>query len=851
MQFSQPKFFGPRALLCALALLCTRTRADLGELLSADDCSLEACVTAFDGVTPRLSESFDFSAGAAVRTAQVSSAQWEIACSTATVPNREGAVDVFMRFTVLSGTATETNVGVQLRFGSWTTENYVFFPGAVYDGNRFNVSGYACYPPFIEDPADHRLDLPITITRNPHLEQGDGESLIELTTGDGTTPCLGFQSSHAERGFLLLTPQQTRFGNSGLTIRESDDRTQATFTVSAPHVRKKRYKMCGFADSEDRGARWEAGDDVRIHARLHFFEVPEILDLFAYFSGIRKDLWPGTELHTILPLSEAAKLAEAKWNRSNWYAGGNSGFYNIEGNNGKKSLGWCGDGVVTHAFLMTGSEQSRQRAHQTLNMYLPECVSPSGLFYTFYTGSEWIGDACRQNKSTYRDFSLSGRHGEVLYFLLKQIAFLDSTDDSWTTPPEWDDAARSQSDALVAVWEEHGQLGQWINCKTGAVEIGNSTSASLAPGALACAARYFNEPRYMTAAQEIGRHYYTRDLSKGYTGGGSGDNLQSPDARTGYHLLESYVTLYELTGESEWLHYATQTGHYLSSWHVSYNYVFPPQSTFGRLGMKTMGSEFACTQNKCATPGYCVTSGDCLWKLYRATGDSLFMTIIRDMVHNFPQYLSRDDRKINGMSSGTMNERIQMSDWEGWCPVGETFGRSCPWTEAALMLTYAEMPGLYAQCDKGELWVLDNIEAEVLEHETQRIKVRMTNPTGFPATVRIYVENEAQTARPLGLLPMVGCPTVDLASGETKEVWLSADTARVAVVRESKETKNTRVRPVVVSGRKALSLMRGSDIRSQTAVRITDCRGRTIGAGSLEVGEGVYVISRVNRAEAR
>lgn len=85
MKSAQPTIFGPRALLCALALLCTRTRADLTELLSANDCSLEARVTAFDGVTPRLSQSFDFSADAAVRTAQVSSARWEIACSTATV----------------------------------------------------------------------------------------------------------------------------------------------------------------------------------------------------------------------------------------------------------------------------------------------------------------------------------------------------------------------------------------------------------------------------------------------------------------------------------------------------------------------------------------------------------------------------------------------------------------------------------------------------------------------------------------------------------------------------------------------------------------------------------------------
>lgn len=827
-----------------LLCLAPAARADFSSRVRSGNCSLTARITVFDGTTPTSSEAFDFTDGPRVR----ASGGWEVACSTAAVADRPEAVDVFVRFRLLSGSADETNTAVELSFGHWSTHNYVLFPGAVYDGNRFTISGYPCYPPFIENASDHRLDLPITITRNPHLLQGAGTSMIEQTTGDLATPCMGFHSPSTAKGFLLLTPQQTRFGNSGLTVVESGHRGSAVFTVSAPHVRKKRANMCGLVDSDDRGASWAAGDHVTIHVRLYFFDAPALRDLFTEFSRIRKDLWPGHTPNTILPLSKAVELAEAKWNRDNWYEQGSTGFYNIEGNTGAKSLGWCGDGCVTHAMLMSGTDQSRERALRTIEMYLPECVSPSGLFNTFYTGSEWIGDACRQNHSTWRDLSLSRRHGEVLFFLLKQVDLLTKQDESWTPPAQWIDALRSQADALCEVWNTDGQFGNWIDCRTGTVSIGGTTSGASIPAALALASDYFDSTAYLSVAEQAARYYYEHHVARGLTTGGPGDALQSPDCESAIHMLESFVTLYELTDRTEWLDYARDMGRLFSTWITSYNYVFPSASTFAQLDMRTLGACWANTQNKCAVPALCTISGDCLWKLYRATGDSLFMTLIRDLARGIPQYLSRTDRPISGMGSGMICERVQMGDWESWCPVGETFGRSSPWVEAALMMTYAEIPGVYAICDKEEVWVADNITAEVLASEQKRIKLKLTNPTEFPASIRAFVETSSQQSTPLGINAMLECRKVDLAEHQSTEVWLDAvGTTTTAGQQHHHTTTDPAPAPEpIIINRNGLVQVKGARGSIPAKMRITDLSGKVVASGGeidgLRLGRGVYAV---------
>jgi hypothetical protein len=140
---------------------------------------------------------------------------------------------------------------------------------------------------------------------------------------------------------------------------------------------------------------------------------------------------------------------------------------------------------------------------------------------------------------------------------------------------------------------------------------------------------------------------------------------------------------------------------------------FPPESTFGKLGMLAHGTVLANAQNKHSAPGICTQSGLSLLRLFRHTGDTSdtwIMDLLRDIAHTLPQYMSRADRPIpwtmpynlpedpseKKLRPGWMCERVNLTYWGGHEHPGEVFYYSC-WSEVSLLLTIAELPGIYAR----------------------------------------------------------------------------------------------------------------------------------------------------------
>jgi hypothetical protein len=56
--------------------------------------------------------------------------------------------------------------------------------------------------------------------------------------------------------------------------------------------------------------------------------------------------------------------------------------------------------------------------------------------------------------------------------------------------------------------------------------------------------------------------------------------MQNYDSEATYALLESYTTLYEATGDKKWLSIAENVAIQFSTWVSSYDFVFPPQSSY-------------------------------------------------------------------------------------------------------------------------------------------------------------------------------------------------------------------------------------------------------------------------------
>ena len=83
------------------------------------------------------------------------------------------------------------------------------------------------------------------------------------------------------------------------------------------------------------------------------------------------------------------------------------------------------------------------------------------------------------------------------------------------------------------------------------------------------------------------------------------------------------------------------------------------------------GAVWASIQNKHAAQGICTASGDYLFKLFRATGNSLYVDLIRDIQHAHSEAVNVPPHHITtNYLVGSSMERIQPSDVEGKESIG-------------------------------------------------------------------------------------------------------------------------------------------------------------------------------------
>jgi hypothetical protein len=125
--------------------------------------------------------------------------------------------------------------------------------------------------------------------------------------------------------------------------------------------------------------------------------------------------------------------------------------------------------------------------------------------------------------------------------------------------------------------------------------------------------------------------------------------------------------------------------------------------------------------------------------------------------------MSRADRPVGTMPAGWISERVNTSDW---CePVGEIFNGSC-WCEVSLLLGYADVPGVYARSDTRFVFSLEAVEASW----TDSGRLRLCNPTRWPARVKVLVENRSQSGMPLPVNLGPRLTVVELNAGGTRDI---------------------------------------------------------------------------------
>jgi hypothetical protein len=695
-------------------------------------------------------------------------AEWKLNVDIQQVKGQPDAQDYTLTWTLAKGEATSAAVGVEFLFKEWTAREFVFVPAIVYDGNRFDIKKIN-YPPYWYDPQEWRLDMPTTMAVHPTLGK-TGKGKIELNTGNASTPLMAFHSAEKHRGWMVLTQQGSRFGDHGFTIEEDKSQAEARFSIMAPAMREFRAGGSGFSPSDDTAPDWKTGDTLTLQFRVYSFKAPAVKDLLKRFSEVRKDLNPA-ERREVLPFSETWKLLDHLYQQELWNEKISMYSFNKPGSttswNGIWQLGWCGGGINTLAMLLQGDDETRHRALRNIETIFAKTQTPSGLFYAIGNGNEFAGFGFGEIFPYHETFVRS--QGDWLYLAQRQFQQIESTGEK--VPQSWLSGLQKQADAFVRLWDKYGQFGQFVDVETGDICIGGSTSGAIVCGGLALASQTYHAPRYLAVAEAAAEKFHRDFVLKGYTTGGPGEILSAPDSESAFGLFESFAALYEVTKSKKWLTYASDLLPICAGWTVSYDYVFPANSVMHTLDARSCGSVWASVANKHSAPAICTWSGDCLLKYYRATGDRRAIELLTDIAHGMPQYISRSDRPVRDLPAGSMCERVNLSDWEGKKSVGgNIFGRSA-WCEVAGLLTVTQLPGIYIQPDKGFYTVFDNIQVDLLETNKKRMHLRLTNPTTFPAEVKVFAESAKQAQKTLFRMDKENVQMIHLSPNESKDIW--------------------------------------------------------------------------------
>jgi len=653
------------------------------------------------------------------------------------------------RFTALTA-SDDAGYSVTWTLDAPIKDSYIMLPACAYDGNRFEAVSRKYPPMFAEDELE--INPPVRMTQVPRLAK-EGDSFMDVTSGDLTTPCVCVLNKKEKTAFMLFFTQGDHDLNHGVTLEQEGDRLHVS--LRAPAKRRLVYRWFGGIPSlhefpeADAPLSVQPGDEIVVSHRVFTFPCEDIPALYRVFFEKRALLYRAGA-HACLPFSAFWDMSQAQHNKDRF----DGEHYHLDilsksasNKYSQWQAGWVGGGMTTLPLIIDGNEESLKNSLSTLE-FAARSQSKIGFYYGIVFNGEVKHD-CFGHYEGKHNMVLIRKHADLAYFMFKQIIALEKKGAA--VPESLRTSAAAAADALVALWKKHGQLGQFVNAETGEIVVGGSTSGAIAPAALAAAAAVAGNAAYLETAREIARYYYETATAIGVTTGGPGEILQAPDSESAAALLESYTVLYETDKTDEWLKMALDAAHQMASWVVPYDYAFPKDSRFGKRGVHAAGSVWANVQNKHSAPGMCTLSPISYLKLYRATGNEDYLRIMREIAHFMPQVASTPENPIytvkgEKMLPGEMCERVNMSDWEGTNNVGDSIFGSSAWPEASMMLTWTEVPGVYAVAEKGVVCVCDHVNAWLNGDE-----LIIENPTIYPARIKVMAESTDELAKPLGL----------------------------------------------------------------------------------------------------
>ena len=613
-------------------------------------------------------------------------------------------------------------------------ETYVLMPGLLYDGNRLTRAPLEI--PQLAAPQNFRVDTPVFTLSIPIA------AFFERRTG---------------KTLMVLTEPSTALDMSGFSCvsREDDHR----ISVMAPCYREKHFHHNHYTPEAPKGAAVTEGSSFSVAVSYFAMRCPDVIGLFEALQPIRRTVRPEFKRTNNLPLSKAAAMVEDNFNTRMWADGPENQFYinammpdydiakrGVSGLSPgwQLQVGWCAGAITGYALLKMGSEESCARSRKMMDR-IAGGLSPSGLFWSIYANGSW--DA-KNNGAGWQHMRMSA---DATFYFLKAIALERSRGFE---QPDWEKAAISNLDAFTRLWSEHQDFGHRVDHNTLAIVDPGTAAGALCIGALALGAGLPHGEEYLSVARQASEAFYERFVRTGWIVAGPLDIPNAPDSESVTALLESYVTMYEVTKDRTYLKYARETARHLSTWVVAYNATFPDGTFCQKAGVQTVGGVLANAQNHHIGPSFCTNSGSALLRLYQYTGDTLALRLLEDVITSLPQFVSTGSELFR-LAAGMVSEQFNMTDELG--SRGDMGWVCASWPATCVLLSYGEVPSVFVDLARDRCAVFDQIESEF---DAAHRSMHLTNPTVFPAKVRVQRSHGTE----LNLL---------LAAGEKRTVSLA------------------------------------------------------------------------------
>ena len=616
-------------------------------------------------------------------------------------------------------------------------ETYVLMPGLLYDGNRLTEAAPKLAIPQLAAVQNFQVDTPI------------------LTL---SIPVASFHERRTGMTLMVLTEPTTELGMSGFSCaaREDDHR----ISVMAPCYRENHYHHNHYAPETPKGATVAQGGSFRVPVSYFALTCRGVPGLFEALQPVRKLVRPDFKRTKRLPLSSAAAMVEENFNRRMWADGAEYQFYinammpdydlAQKGVSGltpgwQLQVGWGAGAITGYSLLKMGTEQSCTRSRAMFDR-IATGLSPSGLFWSIYADGKW--DPVINNAGGWQHMRMPA---DASFYFLQAVAL---ERDRGFEHPEWEQAAISNLDAFARLWTEHQDFGHKVDRNTLAIVVPGTAAGALCIGGLALGSGLPRGKEYLAVARDAARTFYDRFVKTGWIVAGPLDIPNAPDSESVTALVESYVTLYEVTRNREYLDYARDTTRQLSTWIVAYNAPFPEGTFCQKQAIQSVGGVLANSQNHHIGPSFCINSGSVLLRLYRYTGDTLPLRLLEDAMSGLPQYVSTGNELFR-MAPGMVSEQFNMADELG--ARGDMGWVCASWPETCVLLSYGEVPSVFVDLDRGRYAVFDQIEASF---DAKGRSLNVENPTAYPAKVRV----QRDRGKDLHLV---------LGSGEKKTVSLA------------------------------------------------------------------------------